>query len=450
MTEIIPDFNECFKRIMGVLRRYLIMEKKYHVITALWIMGTYFHKSFRTFPYIYFNASKGSGKTRILKLIAHLAKNGRVIGLPSEAYVFRTAETNTFCMDEMENIDRKESQNLRLLLNSCYKKGLFIPRIKKGKQDEMTPEEFEAYAPIVVANIYGMNDVLQDRCISVILERENIPPVTKKIEAWDNEEDVKNIKKWLESIQNAPDTNFGVVVCNVEMGFKCIERVWNDALDNMIVEDNTTHNYTTTTNNTTTLNYTNNFEQALCSLDWLSGKYGVELTNDLVVFFKKIYDSGVDGRNLELYLPIFIMGSMVSSEVMDEVILIATTETKEKVMEEIMENRDAMMIAALVEFLSTKEPNMWVTTSEIKAAMINVIGEEKETKDGSHKVAPDWLNVRWIGWAIRRMNLAVRKRRRSAGVEIILDFDKIRNKARILGIDIIEKPIDEFFKVDSK
>lgn len=466
MNDEIVSFNDCFDIIIDVLKRYLVMEKKYYIITALWIIGTYFHKNFKTYPYLYFNASKSSGKTRILKLISFLSKNGRLIGLPSEAYVFRTAETNTFCMDELEGIDRKESQNLRLLLNSAYKRGMFIPRIKKGKDNELEPEEFEAYAPIILANIYGMNDVLQDRCITVILERINLPPITKKIEAWEDEDDVKGAKKWLESVnyiknvvnapaganappslrENAPDINFGVVRCNVEMGFKCIEKIWNDALDNMIIKEETTHNYTITTNNTTTFNYTNNFEQAIGSLDWQSGKYQVELTKELLDFFKKIYDSGIDGRNLELYLPLFIIASMVSLDVFDTTIQTATTEIKEKVMDEIMENRDAMMIAALVEFLSEKEPNSWITTSEIKTAMILVVGEEKETKDGSHKVAPEWLNVRWIGWAIKRMNLAAKKRRRSMGVEVVLDFNKIRERAKVLGIDVIEPPINEFLK----
>jgi len=156
------DFLDIFNDLVSLIKHFLIMDEKYYLIVSLWIMGTYFHKSFRTYPYLYLNASKGSGKTRLLKLIAYLSNNGNVIGLPSEAFIFREAETRTFCLDEMENINTKESTELRLLLNSAYKKGLFVPRMKKVKEEQVT-QMFESFSPICIANIWGLDDVLQDR-----------------------------------------------------------------------------------------------------------------------------------------------------------------------------------------------------------------------------------------------------------------------------------------------
>ena len=115
---------------------------------------------------------RGSGKTRILKLIASMSKNGEVLGSLSEAVLFRTAKGRTICIDEFEKVGSHENQALRELLNAAYKKGQKIKRMKKAG-DEYVVEEFDIYTPICMANIWGMDEVLGDRCITIVLEKSN-------------------------------------------------------------------------------------------------------------------------------------------------------------------------------------------------------------------------------------------------------------------------------------
>ena len=169
--------HSTYDKIVEILREYVDMREDYYTIVALWIIGTYFHKQFSTYPYLFFNAMKGSGKTRILNLISNLAWNGKHLISLSEAVLFRTASESTFCIDEFERIGGKDKQALRELLNAGYKKGMGVERSRKityqnqkfgGEKYKI--EKYELYCPIAMANIWGMEEVLADRCIILTLE----------------------------------------------------------------------------------------------------------------------------------------------------------------------------------------------------------------------------------------------------------------------------------------
>jgi hypothetical protein len=121
-------WKEIYLNIIDMLKKYLDLKKEYYPLIAIWIIGTYFHREFYTYPYLFFNAMKGSGKTRLLKLIKVLSKDGDLIASLTEAVLFRTK--GTLCIDEFEKITRSGSENLRELLNSAYKKGTKVKRLK--------------------------------------------------------------------------------------------------------------------------------------------------------------------------------------------------------------------------------------------------------------------------------------------------------------------------------
>ncbi len=152
---------------------------------------------------------KGSGKTRILNLITNLAKNGKHLISLSEAVLFRTASNSTFCIDEFERIAGKEKQALRELLNAGYKKGMAVERAKKvtfqGGQfsnEKYKIERYELYCPIAMANIWGMEEVLADRCISLVLEKSSNKKITRILENFDENKEIsgKQFEKILNSI----------------------------------------------------------------------------------------------------------------------------------------------------------------------------------------------------------------------------------------------------------
>jgi len=366
-----------YKNIIDILKEYLDLREEYYNIIALWIIGTYFHDKFPSFPYLYFNAMKGSGKTRTINLITCLSKEGSVQNSMTEAVLFRTK--GTLAIDEFEGISKKGSENLRELLNSAYKKGVKVKRMRQQKTEEGTVqvvEEFDVYRPIVLANIWGMENVLADRCISVILEKSSRKEIINLIEIFRDELIVKETIKLLD------------LVSLVSMSFRG-ERYaeWN-----MYVKSKTNNN-TNNTNNTNNINNTNN-------------------TNP----FEIISLMGLNGRELELSLPLCLIANEISGELLNKTTLTLKSIFSQKKEDDLTENYDI----SLYDFVSQYEKIGW-------ESMTQICKEFKEFLDTND----EWINNKWLGRALKRLVLVEETKRLGKGRYIILDTKKAKEKIKM-------------------
>jgi len=371
---------ECYERINEVLRHYLDMNKDYYSLIAIWILGTYYHKNFSSYPYLYFNAMRGSGKSRALKLICKLSKDGSVMASPTEAVLFRT--NGTIGIDEFEGVANKDKNAIRELLNGAYKKGVKIMRMKKVKSVsgvEMKVEEFEVYRPVIMANIWGMEEVLEDRAITLILEKSVDPIKTRLVEDFEENEVIKYI------LQNI----YRCSLCSV-VSLKNINLLWNNFISNKYNTTLTTH--TTHTTHTT-------------------------LTTQQETIFNKIHDSNILGRDLELFLPLFFIGDFLGQEIMVNLIRIAMNITRSKKQEQTIESKDIMVY----DFISKQEPNL--KYHSIKQ-LIN------EFREFSGEIDEE-INSKWFGRALKRLNLVLDRRRLGHGVEVTLNVVKAQKKFRM-------------------
>jgi len=371
---------ECYERINEVLRHYLDMNKDYYSLIAIWILGTYYHKNFSSYPYLYFNAMRGSGKSRALKLICKLSKDGSVMASPTEAVLFRT--NGTIGIDEFEGVANKDKNAIRELLNGAYKKGIKIMRMKKVKSVsgvEMKVEEFEVYRPVIMANIWGMEEVLEDRAITLILEKSVDPIKTRLVEDFEENEVIKYI------LQNI----YRCSLCSV-VSLKNINLLWNNFISNKYNTTLTTH--TTHTTHTT-------------------------LTTQQETIFNKIHDSNILGRDLELFLPLFFIGDFLGQEIMVNLIRIAMNITRSKKQEQTIESKDIMVY----DFISKQEPNL--KYHSIKQ-LIN------EFREFSGEIDEE-INSKWFGRALKRLNLVLDRRRLGHGVEVTLNVVKAQKKFRM-------------------
>lgn len=337
--------------------------------------------------------SHNSGKSRVLKLISYLSSKGKMLGSLNETTLFRTAqEGHTFCIDELERIGSKEKGALRELLNAAYKKGVCVERARKVKAqdgEKYEIEKFEVFCPICMANITGMEDVLEDRCISLILEKSSRPEITRKMEIFELDDDINELKR-----------TFGVV-CAVYLPIKNIYRAWNVHLDLTLENEG---NYTNNTHNIHNINYTTN------------------TTNNMIntIFFNKVIKTSLDGRHLELFFPLFYISSLVSDEIFEETIKTSEWITKQKKTEDLTENRDVNLIdfVANMNFTSDFIP----IKSLLKDFKEFLQEEEQESK---------WTNTKWMGRALKRLVLVKEKRRMRYGIEVILDFKKAQTKIKM-------------------
>ena len=369
--------KEAHRNLMDILREYLDLKEEYYNLIALWIIGTYFHKHFPSFPYLFFNAMKGSGKTRTINLITCLSKDGSVQNSMTEAVLFRT--TGTLAIDEFEGVSKKGNENLRELLNSAYKKGVKVRRMRQQKTDDgikQVVEEFEVYRPIVLANIWGMESVLGDRCLSLILEKSNKKSVVNLIEIFSEEEIVKRTVEMLVRCS----------LCRCSFSPE-VYQSWNKYIKSIY------------TNNTNITNNTNN-------------------TNNIMPpkSFRSINLMDLNGRDLELSFPICMIAAEISSVVLKETTLTLEDIFKTKKGDELVENTDI----SLYDFVSQSTDSGFIFMSTI----VKEFREFTQLND-------EWLNAKWMGRALKRFNLIKEKRRVGRGVSLMLNIEKAQNKIKM-------------------
>ena len=382
--DIKEKLKEYYYTIKDFLKQYCDMKDEYYVIIPLWILGTYFQSHFPSYPYLYFNAMKSSGKTRTMGLIISLSKEGQMLNSLTEAVLFRT--TGTLGIDEFEGVERKGKEGLRELLNSAYKKGVSVKRVKKIKSDkgeEQVIEEFDVYRPIVMANIWGMENVLEDRCISIILERSDKKEITNLVEIF-REDPI--IKQLLQEMEVLSKNNLCCLCSDVTLGN--VYKEWNKYVR---------YTYTNNTNNTNNNNTTNN-------------------TNNTSLF-KTIKNTGIGGRDLELCLPLFLIANEISEELLNETTRLLQEMMVSKREEEFVENRDV----SLIDFISQYSPMVaFNSVNRLTTEFRNFLSSDE-----------DWINTKWMGKALKRLNLFKEKRRTHQGAEVILNIVKAQEKIKM-------------------
>jgi hypothetical protein len=362
--------TEVYNQIVEILKRYLDLNEDYYNLIAIWIMGTHIHEKFESYPYLYFNAMRGSGKSRTLRLICKLSYNGTPMTSPTEATLFRTK--GTLGIDEFERVISKDKNALRELLNSAYKKGMKVFRMKKSNEKYVV-EEFEPYRPIIMANIWGMEEVLEDRCITLILEKSGDLKKTRLTEDFETSTSIKN------AILSIKRCSLWNVVSPQNAYSK-----WNTYI---------TYNTFNTNNTDNTLN------------------------SSLIKLFKKIDKTAIQGRDLELYLPLFIIANSIGKEQLNQLIKTAVESTEQRKHEQEVESVDVMVM----DFVS-RQAEGWEYHS-----VKELVNKFREFSNES----ADWINARWFGRALKRLNLVIDKKRKGFGIEVMLNVKKAHEKMKM-------------------
>jgi len=395
--------GRCYEDIKQFLHTYVDMKEEDYEIVTLWILGTYVHDNFETFPYLFINAMRGSGKSRLLKIIKELSKDGCLNTSMRESVLFRMGK-KTLCIDEFEGLGSKEAQALREVLNAAYKKGMQISRMRKVKSnlgENYEQDDFEPYKPIAMANIWGMEEVLGDRCITVMLEKSGDKRRTRLSEDFEDNPMILSIKSQLNAVL--------VYMCSY-FSEKGILRRWNKYINDRYKYTNTLTTYNTYTTLTTP---TKRVESDLQSEVCVTKVYEDEM-------FNKIHDTNINGRNLELMMPFLLISKGISNECFEKVLKISTDKTKERKENEMTESKDVMLFDYISKFGLATE---FVTVKKLTQEFRNFVGDD----EGDEK----WINTRWVGRALKRLSLIKEKRRQSQGMEIIPNISKAIEKIKI-------------------
>jgi hypothetical protein len=337
-------------------------------LLALWILGTHYHEWFQTFPILYLNAMKGSGKTRALGLISHLSLGlkGSVQNNITESGVFRSG--GTLCLDEMENLSIKGRDHITTLLNSVYKKGAEVTRlnkVKKEKSENFEPESHSLFIPLAIANINGLDSVLEDRSLILLLEKSFDPIITSRVEDFDYR--LGKLKKKLENFDDRMTPMTGMtLVTDIIKG-------WNDYLDTLI------------------------------------GASHVSQASH-VSLYERIYGNGINGRTLELCLPLLLIAYLVGDSVFQESLELFSKISKMRKNTELDD-----VHVTILRFVALQDEDYTSTTNLLERfSTFSALGRD--------------YNPTSFSLALRRLSV-VKKDKRSSNVRLIqLDVEKAKQK----------------------
>jgi hypothetical protein len=381
---------DTYELIIKLLDEYSDITEDTKKIIAIWSIGTHFHESFQAYPYLILNAMRGSGKSRLLRILSFIGNggDGSVTNNITEASIFRQPRNKILCIDEVENINSKDKMNLRTLLNAAYKKGAFIIRMKKVKnnvEEKHIAENFYPYFPIAMASIKAVEEVLSDRSITVIIEKSFNEGIVKKIEDFDTNEDILKVKTSLKKVT--------MTMSDVVLGKKDIYKKWNKYISDKYNNVTQRHNVITSHN------------VAQC--------HDIELEE----LFIKIDQANILGRNLELIMPLLFVAKAISNELLEEILNIAKTTIAEKREEEYQNSKDI----AVYSFVSALEMKVEYIVKNLVNHFRLFIGDDDNDDM--------WLNERWFGQALKRLNLILAKKRSNNARYVVLDIEKAKEMA---------------------
>lgn len=159
------------RRLEAFIQRYFYAEdENIYKVLALWIYGTYCYELFGQYPYLFLNGPKGSGKTVLDVCIDLLAFNPKMTVSITNAALFRSIsiEGGTLILDEMENLttrNKTADSDLAAVLKGGYMRAGYAMRCDKDNGN--LPQMFGVFGPKVISNIFGLEDIIGDRCIQI-------------------------------------------------------------------------------------------------------------------------------------------------------------------------------------------------------------------------------------------------------------------------------------------
>lgn len=178
------DPTAVFQEVLKIYQEYSEMSSEgLYVLHALWSIGTYFHDLFNSYPYLYVGGVKRSGKTKTLTVHSVLDFNAIFSNNMSSATLYRLIQNShaTLLIDESEKLSNPQrAQEFRNILLAGYKKGPETYRCGKDAKERIEPEGYAVYGPKGIANISGLEEILDDRCISQFQQRTRNKAIANK------------------------------------------------------------------------------------------------------------------------------------------------------------------------------------------------------------------------------------------------------------------------------
>lgn len=390
LAELISNPQETYQKVKGEFEKYIeFKDPRLYTLLTIWVIGTYLYKRFAAFPYLQLNAVKRAGKTKLLTIISLLAYNSIFSMNMSASALFRLIQSNgaTVLMDETEDLNDPERRgDIRSMILGGYKRGGFVYRSEKGENDKLIPTPFEVYGPKAVANIKGLESVLEDRFIPVIMVRgknheivnREVPFESPEWERLRSELVCLYLRHYAEIEKNyleLGEVSVDSGVC-VGLGEARLEKI-----------------------------------NIISSRDW-------ELWRPLLAISYYYFNLGdPSGATLT--------PQTAPTTPLDDILGLALESVEERKTDNATDTADSLIIHALLQLV---DKDAWYSVRSI-LAKIGTLQEEEQ---------PEWQNSKWLGRSLKRLDFK-KKRRVGRGMEYNLTPEEVLDLAERMGVDAPEQ-----------
>ncbi|MCW4024528.1 MAG: hypothetical protein NWF01_05785 [Candidatus Bathyarchaeota archaeon] len=178
--------NELYQETKNPLVNYMdLPDERLYDYLALWNIGTYYFPLFNSYPYVFLNGPSESGKSKLMTLCSCLSFNGKFSLHTNTPGIFRMIDRNrcTLFIDEREAVSSRLNSEFRTMLLGGYKRGGLVQRmIWRENDDDYIPIDYPTYSPKMLANIAGIDNVLESRCMTIHMQRgTNVEKTTREV-----------------------------------------------------------------------------------------------------------------------------------------------------------------------------------------------------------------------------------------------------------------------------
>jgi len=132
---------------------------------------------FSVTPYLNLLGPRGTGKTRLMEILAGVCYRGWFVTHPSPASVFYVVDryAPTLLADNYEFWSKESRRELDGLYNAGYRQGSVVPRRPKDENGGNELEVYKVFCPKVISGTREPSEALASRCIRIRTARASEP-----------------------------------------------------------------------------------------------------------------------------------------------------------------------------------------------------------------------------------------------------------------------------------
>jgi hypothetical protein len=156
------------------IRRYVSLPDDDLAVVVAFVLCSWQSHRFETVPYLHVMGAPGSGKSRLLRVLADVCYRGIGLGASSSlSSLFRILDTfrGTLALDEADfQSNRAAHEEVLRVLREGFQRGTLLTRTEGGHEN-WTTRAFDVFGPKVIAGLKPFPDLaLESRSVPIVMQ----------------------------------------------------------------------------------------------------------------------------------------------------------------------------------------------------------------------------------------------------------------------------------------